>query len=332
MKLLAVADTHFGFNLGRTATARKKTADAMFQSFKNIVHEAKRLKVDAIIHCGDVFNRSNPPDIEVKRVYRAIEDILDANIGFIVVPGNHDRAHLPESLYMHYSDNFHQFNKLGTFKFEGINFIGFPFEYRNPKAVFNKAIEKIKSQPNQQYFIMCHQLFYGAEFGPHRFRFTVQDDVIQPKNLPHNLLAVISGHIHRAQVLGGGKVFYTGSTERTDFVEAIEDKVMLYIDTEKELFEYRNLETTPCYVHELEISDKAINSFDLEGIIDPLERTLIRFIGRPMTEEEITQLYIKFPAKEFPLLYFSPKRPFQELKALYGQELWLRLPNISVVK
>ncbi|MHA2028665.1 MAG: metallophosphoesterase family protein, partial [Candidatus Kariarchaeaceae archaeon] len=230
MKLLAIADTHLGHKAGRTAEARKYIADAMFNSLSSIVQIAKREKYDFVLHGGDVFNRSSPEKREIYRFFNLVEGLLDDDIGFIVAPGNHDRSRLPDSLFRYYYKNYFCFNKFSTFNLGDIGIIGFPFEYKDPRAVFNKVKTIALNNAKKKYIILCHQLFYGATFGPHNFRFTLQNDVIQTQKLPDNLKLVITGHIHKAQLLANGRVAYPGSTERTHHVEIIEPKGYLSIE------------------------------------------------------------------------------------------------------
>jgi DNA repair exonuclease SbcCD nuclease subunit len=58
------------------------------------------------------------------------------------------------------------------------------------------------------------------------YRFATADDVIAAADIPCSIAAVLSGHIHRHQVLRdlAAPVFYGGSVERTAFAEADETK------------------------------------------------------------------------------------------------------------
>jgi hypothetical protein len=65
--------------------------------------------------------------------------------------------------------------------------------------------------------------------GPAGFTFRGGKDVVPRSALPREFHAVLSGHIHRRQVLegtpsGGPPVLYPGSVERTSFAEKDEEK------------------------------------------------------------------------------------------------------------
>jgi DNA repair exonuclease SbcCD nuclease subunit len=77
-----------------------------------------------------------------------------------------------------------------------------------------------------------HQAVEGAQVGTSNFTFRRGDDVVRGRDIPDGLVTVLSGHIHRAQVLDrdlrqrplAAPVVYPGSVERTSFAERLEDK------------------------------------------------------------------------------------------------------------
>ena len=111
MRFMAIADTHLGFDTGKTSEARNYTYERMFQVFENIGQIAKQDKVDFILHGGDLFNRSKPRKKVLKRTFEIIEQILNNDIGFLAVPGNHERAKIPENL-LNYHPKCHFFTSL----------------------------------------------------------------------------------------------------------------------------------------------------------------------------------------------------------------------------
>lgn len=321
MKILAIADTHLGFQTGRTSEAREFVVDNVFRAFSYTMELAVEKRFDYILHGGDVFNRSSPNPKEVQRFFTKVEHVLDNNVGFVMVPGNHDRAHLPDSLLKYYYPNYHCFNKFSEFNIGDITIIGFPFEYNDPKSIFNKVKLIANNNPNRKYIALCHQLFYGAVFGPHNFRFTLQNDVIPHNKLPKNLQLVITGHIHRAQSLSNGRVVYPGSTERTHHFEVIEPKGYLEIDVTDDSINTNFIELPSSNIQVLEYNINK-NPIPFELIDDELGspncRTLIRFYGRKLRSEEIVAYYTRYTANNWPLLSFSPNKPDRELKQLYS--------------
>jgi DNA repair exonuclease SbcCD nuclease subunit len=92
----------------------------------------------------------------------------------------------------------------------------------------HKLIQKYEAK---HCIMLCHQLFDGSTFGPHNFVFRKHHGAITQEQIPSAIDLVVTGHVHKAQSLYNGKVVYTGSIERTSFVEIIEPKGYLLIDT-----------------------------------------------------------------------------------------------------
>jgi DNA repair exonuclease SbcCD nuclease subunit len=90
--------------------------------------------------------------------------------------------------------------------------------------------------------ILCvHHCFEGATVGPGDYTFRYNDDVIRIRDVPEEFLAVLSGHIHRFQVLTkdlksksiATPILYPGSIERTSFAEKDEPKGYLKVELRK---------------------------------------------------------------------------------------------------
>ena len=320
MRFLALSDTHFGFETGKTSEARKFTYEQTFQRTKELIEIAKKEKVDAILHAGDVFNRSTPRKNVVKRAYDLIEEILRNDIGFFVVPGNHERSRLPESLLAFYPKS-HFFAKINAIELEDTLVVGFPYESKNFQLVMNK-IQKLAQESSEKHcIVLCHQLFDGSSFGPHNFVFRKHHGAITREQIPEEVNLVVSGHIHKAQSLYNRLVVYPGSIERTSFVEIIEPKGYLLIDSTNETLqvEFKTLKTSEMNVIEESLVSKELDFTNLKERIEPgFIRTLLRFTGRLLTTNELESLRTVFSYKEYPLLVISPRLPNYQLKPLYN--------------
>jgi DNA repair exonuclease SbcCD nuclease subunit len=320
MRILALSDTHFGYEYGRTSQAKKDQIDWSFDVFSHVLDEAKKEEVDLVLHSGDMFNRSQPKKEIISKAYSLIDDFVQSGIDFLAIPGNHDKSNLPETLLSHISKKLTFLNKLTEVTTDELAIIGFPFELKNPIKIFERAIHRVQSNSERFYLLFCHQLFDGATFGPHNHIFTNRPDTIKTDKLPENLILIISGHIHRSQCLQNGKVWYTGSTIRTSFMEMIESKGFLIIDLyeNKVEVEFRKIPSYPMKVFESDISETIYLSALLDEIdVNPNIKTLIRLIGRPLNAKELKFLWARFPAKDFPLLRFSPRYPSYSLKPLF---------------
>lgn len=320
MRIVATADTHFGFEYGRTVVAKKESIERMNLAFENVLNEAVSKKADLVLHGGDMFNRSSPKKAVIKKAYDIIHKFAENDIPLVVIPGNHDKSVLPESLISHFNTNIYFMNKLKLLGLSEVAILSFPFEGNSPRTIFEKVAKIAKENPAQKIVVLCHQLFDGACFGPHNHIFTKRIDTLETEKLPENVLLVISGHIHRSQELQNGRVYYTGSIERTSFMEITEPKGYLLIDIEDDFHKVQFCETKSKHWEVLEIDIK--NTAMLSSVIEDENieidsRTLIRFVNRDLSNSEIKFLWARYPAKEYPLLRFSPRNPNTVLRKLY---------------
>ncbi|MHA1552724.1 MAG: metallophosphoesterase family protein [Candidatus Heimdallarchaeaceae archaeon] len=320
MRVLALSDTHFGYMYGKTAKAKKQSIENMFRAFERALEIAQNRDVELVLHGGDMFNRSKPPKNIISRAYKIIEKFIETGIKFVGIPGNHDKSNLPETLLSHFNKDLYLVNRLSRLDFGEISILTFPFELEDPKRVLKKIRGEIEKHPETSFIVLCHQLFDGAKFGPHLYTFRNRNDTLLTQAFPNNVKMFISGHIHRSQKLQNDRVFYTGSTERTSFMEAIEPKGCLVIDIEKNFknVEFIELPSENMVVKEVNIEDSKTISSNLDSVeIESDVRTLIRLTDRELSQEEIKFLWSYFPAKEFPLLTFAPRKSMVKLKPLY---------------
>ena len=106
-------------------------------------------------------------------------------------------------------------------------------------------------------------------------------------------------------------------------MEIVEPKGYLLIEIEEHYFnvEFQEMDTFPMKVIELDISDeKQISRLIDQHYPERNMRTYLRFYGRKLTEEEIKFLWAYLPAKEFPFLSFSPRKPEHILRKLYSND------------
>lgn len=311
MRILATADSHLGITSGRTPSSRSQFRQLVFNQFFSTARAAVKLQADVFLHAGDIFNRSQPPKWAITQYFTVIEYLLNQDISVLVTPGNHDRAELTTSLYEYYYPHYTVFNSLGSCMIDRVSFIGFPFEYISPRLLFSRATKLTDGNPT---ILFCHQLFYGATFGPHNFTFSHQPEVIHSQ-IPANI-QVISGHIHRAQQLSRGQIVYPGSTVRSSFAEVIEPKGYLVVDIEDSHMRIEFHELSPMNMEVVEI--EGIDMIKLEEIKPTEDRLLLRFLNTPLTKSTIASLYQYFPPEEYPFLSISPRTEDRMLKKLYS--------------
>ncbi|HIG43004.1 MAG: metallophosphoesterase [bacterium] len=250
VRIIFFSDTHLGAaHTSRPGRRKNHRSEDFTRCFETVVDHAISSKADLLIHGGDLFNRSKPPaDI----VYQAYEKILQAadELPVLMLAGNHERAQLPPYLFLQHR-NIHIFDEPKTFRFsfrgKSFCFGGFPHQ-KKIRTGFMGLVDRsgIFDQPADYRYLCVHQTVEGARVGPNGYTFRHGDDVISASHIPGGLTAVLSGHIHRQQILDTvTPVVYCGSTERTSFAEADETKSFCELIPTEDHIEFVPLPATP---------------------------------------------------------------------------------------
>jgi exonuclease SbcD len=246
MRFLFLADTHLGFDYPfRPRIDRRRRGEDFFANYARALEPAFKGEVDAVIHGGDILFRSKVPARLVDMALSPLKEIADNGVDVFIVPGNHERSRIPFGI-LSLHPHIHIFNVPRTFILERrglkIAIAGFPYWRDNVRARFHQACNEAGWQELQKDCdgkILCvHHCFEGATVGPGNYTFRDNDDVIRIRDVPNKFLAVLSGHIHRFQVLTKdlkGKsiktpILYPGSIERTSFAEKDEPKGYLKVE------------------------------------------------------------------------------------------------------
>ena len=248
IKILFLADTHLGFDLPfKPRIQRRRRGPDFFKMFELALEPAHRGEVDVIVHGGDILYRSKVPPQLVQMAFEPLQKVADKGIPVVVVPGNHERSAIPFRLWASHP-NIHIFVRPKTFYLE-INgsilaLAGFPYVRDNIRQHFCQVLEQTgwNKTPADAVVLCLHHIVEGAalQMGPRMYVFRNNPDVIRTADLPPGFAAILSGHIHRFQVLTKNlqgnplptPVFYPGSTERTSFVEKDEPKGDLILEIE----------------------------------------------------------------------------------------------------
>jgi len=243
IRILLVADTHLGFDLPfRPRVQRRRRGHDFFANFKRALKPAHDGDVDAVVHGGDLFYRSRVPPVLVDMAFDPLVDVADQGIPVYLVPGNHECSRIPLHLWSAHP-NLHIFSEPSTFHLEikGLRaaFSGFPFA-RKIRDTFNDLVRETRYQEIESDIrILCmHQTVEGAQVGPSNYTFRSGPDVIRGVDIPEDFAMVLSGHIHRAQILTrdlkgrllNAPVIYPGSVERTSFAERKEEKQFVIVE------------------------------------------------------------------------------------------------------
>lgn len=239
VRILFLADSHLGLDLPLRPprVKRRRRGDDFLANYAAALEPARRGEVDLVVHGGDVFDRSH---VHPTLAYQALEPLrrlADQGLPVFVVPGNHERSLIPHTRFAAHP-RVHVFDRPRTFRIDvrgtTLTLAGFPYERAGVRTLFPRLLQETGWQPEAGVAsLLCiHQCVEGATVGPADFVFRHAADVVRARDIPAGFAAVLSGHIHRHQVLTAdlsgrplaAPVLYPGSIERTALAEMGEQK------------------------------------------------------------------------------------------------------------
>ena len=264
VRVLLLADSHLGFDLPvRPRVDRRRRGHDFLANYAAALAPALAGEVDIVVHAGDVFDRSKIVPTLAYQAFEPLRRVADCGVPVFIVPGNHERSRLPHLRFAAHP-GIRIFDRPRTYVAEvrgrTIALAGFPYEpdvrTRFPDILERSAWRDVTAT----YRVLCiHQCVEGATVGPANYTFTTAADVIRLADIPSGFSAVLSGHIHRHQVLTRdltrrrleAPVLYPGSLERTAFAEIGEPKGFVILGLgendsgARARWEFRELPTRP---------------------------------------------------------------------------------------
>ena len=244
IRVLFLADTHLGFDLpAKPRVVRRRRGPEFFENFERALAPARSGDADLVIHGGALLYRSKVPAWLVEESMKPLRAVAELGVPVFVVPGNHERSRIPYPLLTRHP-GIHLFDVPRTFRLRRgeltVAISGFPFRREIAGRAFSRVLEATRwAARKAQIRLLCmHQAIEGATVGVHDFTFRRGPDVLEGHNVPVGFAAVLSGHIHRAQVLESdlsgrsldSPVIYAGATSRTAFAEREETKGYWLLD------------------------------------------------------------------------------------------------------
>ncbi len=303
LRVLFVSDTHLGIDLpARPRVERRRRGDDFFGNFEAALRPALAGEADVVVHGGDLLFRSRVPATLVFRALEPLRRVAELGVDVLLVPGNHERSVIPRPLFAAHP-RLHVFHSPQAFVVErrGIRaaFAGFPYCRDGVRAAFPALLAATRyREAGADVNVLCmHHCFEGATCGP-GFTFRDGPDVVRAADLPGDLAAVLSGHIHRQQVLVrdlGGRplrapVLYAGSVERTSFAERQERKGFLMLAFAPKRprtggrlagIEFRPLPARPMHVREVTGTTEAALDAEVRAALAGLARDAVVQIRVP---------------------------------------------------
>ena len=251
VRILLLADTHLGFDLPvRPRVRRRRRGHDFFANYERALAPALSGQVDLVVHGGDVLHRSRVPTSLVYQAFEPLKRVADAGVPVFVVLGNHERSRVPHARFASHP-RIHLFDRPRAFALDvrgvRVRLAGFPYERHGIRERFGERVAATGWNAGlADLRVFClHQCVEGATVGPSDYTFRDAPDVIRGQDLPGDVAAVLSGHIHRHQVLTAdlrgrrlpAPVLYPGSIERTSIAEKDEPKGYMLLDLEAEASE-----------------------------------------------------------------------------------------------
>lgn len=304
IRILLVADSHLGFDLpSKPRIERRRRGHDFLANYATALKPAESGEVDLVVHGGDVFHRPRVPASLVWQAVRPLRGIAERGIPVVVVPGNHERARLPHAqladhplIHVFDRPRTHVVDVAGT----RVALAGFPFERGDIRTRFRSVLARTRWEAaDAGVRLLCmHQCIEGATVGPGNFTFTTARDVIRGSEIPVGFACVLSGHIHRHQVLTrdlagrplAAPVLYPGSVERTSVAEKGERKGYMMVEATAgsgvpPTWSFHELHARPMLDREVEAGGATARAFEaavLDAILGaPADAVLrIRVRGR----------------------------------------------------
>jgi exonuclease SbcD len=281
VRVLFLADTHLGFDLPvRPRIERRRRGHDFLANYATALQPALDGAVDLVVHGGDVFNRSRVVPSLAYQAFAPLARIADAGVPVFVVPGNHERGRIPHLRFAQHP-RIHIFDRPRTFVAEAnavrVALAGFPSERDEVRSKFNALMQETAWHAAQaDVRLLClHQAVEGARVA--NFTFTTAADVIRGADIPSGFAAVLSGHIHRQQVLThdlrgrplAAPVLYPGSIERCSFAEVDEEKGYMIVEIARDEaavrvdWQFKSLPARPLVRHTLSIAEYSIADLEV---------------------------------------------------------------------
>jgi len=307
IRILFLADSHIGLDLPVCPRVeRRRRGHDFLANYHAALQPAMRDEVDVVVHGGDVFDRSRPVPSVAYQALEPLRSVAERGVPVFIVPGNHERSRIPHLRFAAHPQ-IRVFDRPRTFTIEirghRIAFAGFPYERDDVRTRFPALLNETcwNAHAASSRVLCMHHCVEGATVGPANFTFTTAADVVRSSDIPSAFCAVLSGHIHRHQVLTrdlAGRalstpVLYPGSIERTSLAEIGEPKGFMVVtlrDNEPS-WEFRRLPARPMIRRALDAESMDPDSLDaaLRDIIAgaPRDAVLAIRVDGSLTPEQL---------------------------------------------
>jgi DNA repair exonuclease SbcCD nuclease subunit len=247
MRFLHVADTH----LGHAAYAKldengyNQRESDVFAAWAQAVDLALSRRVDAVLHCGDLFDTIRPSNRALHFALAQILRLSAAGIPLVAIAGNHSSPRLRET-----GSVFRLFEHI-----EGVRVV-YAGSYETvelgdavihcvphcpTQEAFLEEARKVAPVPGKANVAMLHCGVSGVErFAMGEFN----ENVLPSGQLWPEMDYIALGHFHQSKIVAPNGA-YAGSTERLSFAEAGQPKGVIEVSVPKMSMEFVPLNVRP---------------------------------------------------------------------------------------
>lgn len=251
------ADTHLGFSEFNKVDAKtginQRELD-VYEVFKWVVDYILKSKPKFVIHAGDLFETSRPPNRTISFALAQLERIAKANIPLILISGNHSTPRMSVSgsifesfkvfpnIFSVYNGKYEKL-KIGRFLIHCI-------PHCSTEEIMEKNIKKVKADKNYKNILVTHAGITSAEGSFKTGEFNEQK--IPKKIIQNNKFSYIAlGHYHRFQKVTEN-AYFSGATERFSFRHAKYKTGLLQVDIKT--FKPKFIETPSRTMHRFNLN------------------------------------------------------------------------------
>lgn len=243
MKFIHTSDLHIGKYVHEMSMIEDQK-----QMLKQLVELSERERADALVIAGDIYDRAVPSAEAVELLDDFLTEMAEKHIPVIFISGNHDSPQrvafadrILEKQGIHIAGEYDGQLKQVVLEdeFGPVYFVCMPFV--KPAVVeastSAEAVEKMLSacpmtlSLNSRYVLITHYFVTGENGqSPCLSEAESTVNVGGLDNVPASLFSAFCytalGHIHAAQRIGKGSVYYSGSPMKYAFSEAGKDKTV----------------------------------------------------------------------------------------------------------
>ncbi|NPE27686.1 exonuclease SbcCD subunit D [Methanococcoides sp. SA1] len=210
IRILHTGDTHIGYRQYHSEVRRQDFIDA----FSSVIDDAIDMKVDAVVHAGDLFDSRNPTLEDILDTIKILSKLKQQNIPFLSIVGNHESKQNTQWLDLFESMDIASRLSSTPFLIDDVAVYGIDNVPRSKIPLYDYSDFTAENCGKWNLLVM-HQLMSPFPFGEWDC-----EDVIS--SLPFDLHAMLLGdyHKHEKTKVGSTWATYCGSTERNSASES----------------------------------------------------------------------------------------------------------------